>query len=93
MLTVSSSFMTPGRFTVDESDKSYAEENSVMAYHIDETSQIKKENPIEVKNKLPHYLKQNCGNLFTIQEEEVKELPHQPKYGRYEPHLKIPFEI
>jgi hypothetical protein len=38
MLTVSSSFMTPGRFTVDESDKSYAEENSVMAYHIDETS-------------------------------------------------------
>jgi hypothetical protein len=38
MLTVSSSFMTPGRFTVDETDKSYAEEISVMAYHIDETS-------------------------------------------------------
>ena len=61
MLTVSSSFMTPGRFTVDETDKSYAEEISVMAYHIDETSQIKNENPIEVKNKLPLYLKQNCG--------------------------------
>jgi len=30
--------MTPGRFTNDEIDRSYAEENSEYAYHIEESS-------------------------------------------------------
>ena len=60
MLTVSSQFMTPGRFTADQIDRSYAEENSVYAYHIDETSQIKQATPKELNKNLPLFLKNNC---------------------------------